>query len=157
MPHGYTVWYRSTIPPGFLGVMMPLPKLFVLDDYEGLLATAPAMERLKELADVTILDQPLTLDELPQLKDVKILLTLRERRQLDVFAVEPLSKSSPLRTLANVLLTPHIGWQVDDVLHEFVAVAADQLSSWLEGRLPVKEVVNPEAIEVSRMRTGGLA
>ena len=335
---------------------MPLPKLFVLDDYEGMLATAPAMGRLKELADVTILAQSLAVDELPQLNDVKILLTLRERTQLgenlfkfcnnlelilqtgghayhldesaatkrgivvalgrrvtrpmvvvpelvfgfmlglirgiypltnqmatgqwpmsmgsslagrtlgilgygrhgrpvahlarafhmnviawdrgvsypsdgsdvvrmplddllsasdvvsihlrlsdesrglinrdrigqmkpgsilintsrgaivdedaladalrkkriagaglDVFAVEPLSASSPLRTLPNVLLTPHIGWQVDTVLHEFVAVAADQLGLWLEGRLPVKEVVNPEALEVSRTRTGGLA
>lgn len=334
---------------------MPLPKLFVLDDYEGMLATAPAMERLKELADVTILAQPLAVDELPQLKDAKILLTLRERTQLDenlfkfcnnlelilqtgghayhldesaatkrgivvalgrrvtrpmvvvpelvfgfmlglirgiyaltnqmangqwpmsmgsslagrtlgilgygrhgrpvarlarafnmsviawdrgasyhrdgsevvrmplddllsasdivsihlrlsdesrglinrdrigqmkpgsylintsrgaivdedalaaalrekriagagldVFAAEPLSASSPLRKLPNVLLTPHIGWQVDDVLHEFVAVAAEQLSLWLASSLPLEEVVNPGAMKVSRARTGGL-
>ncbi len=85
---------------------------------------------------------------------------LREKRiagaGLDVFAVEPLPASSPLRTLPNVLLTPHIGWQVDDVLHEFVAVAAEQLNAWFEGRLSSKEVVNPEAIEVSRTRSGGL-
>ncbi len=335
---------------------MNLPKLLVLDDYEGQLATAPAMERLKKLADVTILDHPLAADERPKLKDFQVLLTLRERTQLDenlfkfcdnlelilqtgghayhleeaaatkrgivvalgrrvtrptvvvpelvfgfmlglirniyplttqmatgqwpmsmgsslagrtlgilgygrhgrpvarlarafamnviawdrrsayhsddsdvvrmplddllaasdivsihlrlsdesrglinrdrigqmkpgsflintargaivdedaladalrekriagagldVFAIEPLPASSPLRTLPNVLLTPHIGWQVDDVLHEFVAVAADQLSLWLEGRLPVKEVVNLKAIEFSRTRTGGLA
>jgi phosphoglycerate dehydrogenase-like enzyme len=86
---------------------------------------------------------------------------LREKRiagaGLDVFAVEPLPASSPLRTLPNVLLTPHIGWQVNDVLHEFVAVAADQLTFWFEGRLPGEEVVNPEAIEFPRNRIGGLA
>ena len=62
---------------------MHLPKLFVLDDYEGMLATAPAMERVKKRADVTILDQPLADGELPQLGDVQILLTLRERTQLN--------------------------------------------------------------------------
>jgi len=335
---------------------MRIPKLLVLDDYEGVLAAAPAMERLKKMADVTILDHPLAADELPRLEDVQILLTLRERTHLDenlfkfcnklelilqtgghayhleeaaatkrgivvalgrrvtrpmvvvpelvfgfmlglirnlypltnqmsngqwpmsmgsslagrtlgilgygrhgrpvarlakafamnviawdrgssyhsddgdvvrmplddllaaadivsihlrlsdqsrglinrnridkmkpgsflintsrgaivdedaladalrenrlagagldVFAVEPLPASSPLRKLSTVLLTPHIGWQVDDVLHEFVAVAADQLNLWLTGSLPVKEVVNPGAIKVSRTRIGGLA
>jgi len=76
---------------------------------------------------------------------------------LDVFAVEPLPASSPLRTMPNVLMTPHIGWQVSDVLHEFVAVAADQLTLWLKGRLSRKEVINPEAICVSRTRIGNLA
>lgn len=76
---------------------------------------------------------------------------------LDVFAVEPLPASSPLRKMPNVLLTPHIGWQVSDVLHEFVEVAADQLAMWLRGHLSKKEVLNPEAIKVSRRRIGNLA
>jgi phosphoglycerate dehydrogenase-like enzyme len=86
---------------------------------------------------------------------------LREKRLagagLDVFAVEPLPSASPLRTMPNVLMTPHIGWQVDDVLHEFVAVATDQFGMWLEGRLSKQEVVNPEAIKVLRTRIGNLA
>jgi phosphoglycerate dehydrogenase-like enzyme len=76
---------------------------------------------------------------------------------LDVFAIEPLSASSSLRTLPNVLLTPHIGWKVNDVLHEFVEVAVDQLALWLEGSLSKKEVLNPEAIKLSRTRIGNLA
>ena len=62
---------------------MSFPKLLVLDDYEGQLAIAPAMDRLRELADVTILDYPLGADEMDQLKPFQALLTLRERTQLD--------------------------------------------------------------------------
>ncbi len=76
---------------------------------------------------------------------------------LDVFAVEPLPASSPLRALPNVLLTPHIGWQVRDVLHEFVAIAARQLEAWLNAALPEDEVLNPKAIGVERQRRGGVA
>lgn len=47
---------------------MHLPKLLVLDDYEGQLAIAPAMNRLQEMADVTILDHPLGADDMDQLK-----------------------------------------------------------------------------------------
>ncbi len=86
---------------------------------------------------------------------------LRENRiagaGLDVFAIEPLPASSPLRTLPNVLLTPHIGWKVDEVFHEFVEIAADQLTAWLNGQLSIAEVLNPEASSASRERMGGLA
>ncbi len=75
---------------------------------------------------------------------------------LDVFAVEPLPPSSPLRTLPNVLLTPHIGWKVQDVLHEFVQIAADQLEAWLDHRLASNEVLNPAALAMPRRRAGGL-
>jgi phosphoglycerate dehydrogenase-like enzyme len=85
---------------------------------------------------------------------------LREKRiagaGLDVFAVEPLPASSPLRTLPNVLLTPHIGWKISDVLHEFVEIAVDQLAAWLNGTLPVTDVLNPEAVTVPRERIGGV-
>ena len=86
---------------------------------------------------------------------------LREKRLsgagLDVFSVEPLPASSPLRTLPNVLLTPHVGWKVRDVLHEFVKIAADQLEAWLNTRLSINEVLNPEAMSFDRQRIGGLS
>jgi phosphoglycerate dehydrogenase-like enzyme len=68
---------------------------------------------------------------------------------LDVFTVEPLPASSPLRTLPNVLLTPHVGWQVQDVLYEFMEIATTQLEAWLNGQLPHSDVLNPEAMSRS--------
>ena len=75
---------------------------------------------------------------------------------LDVFATEPLPAASPLRGLPNVVLTPHVGWKVDEVFHEFAEIAADQLAAWLDGRLPADEVVAPAAALVPRERLGGL-
>lgn len=79
---------------------------------------------------------------------------LREKRiagaGLDVFAVEPLPASSPLRTMPNVLLTPHVGWQVRDVFHEFVEIAADQLDDWLKNELPKSDVLNPDAMQTDK-------
>ena len=86
---------------------------------------------------------------------------LRERRLtgagLDVFSSEPLSPKSELRSLPNVLLTPHVGWKVREVLQEFVEIAADQLDAWLHSRLPKNEVLNPGAMDVERDRSGALA
>lgn len=76
---------------------------------------------------------------------------------LDVFVNEPLSASSPLRTLPNVLLTPHIGWKVSEVLNEFAAIAADQLADWMHGQLAASEVLNPAAVGIPRERSGGIA
>ena len=71
--------------------------------------------------------------------------------------IEPLPIQSALRTLPNVVLTPHIGWKVDEVFHEFAQIAADQLAAWLEGRLAADEVLAAQAARVPRERMGGLA
>jgi phosphoglycerate dehydrogenase-like enzyme len=76
---------------------------------------------------------------------------------LDVFATEPLPADHPLRTARNVVLTPHIGWKVEEVFAEWVEVAADQLAAWLAGRLPAGEVLDPAAARAPRDRLGGLA
>jgi D-3-phosphoglycerate dehydrogenase / 2-oxoglutarate reductase len=75
---------------------------------------------------------------------------------LDVFATEPLPADHPLRTAANVVLTPHIGWKVEEVFTEWAEIAAEQLAAWLDGRLPAAEVLDPAAADVSRDRLGGL-
>jgi phosphoglycerate dehydrogenase-like enzyme len=76
---------------------------------------------------------------------------------LDVFATEPLPADHPLRTAPNVVLTPHIGWKVEEVFAEWVEIAAEQLAAWLDGLLPAAEVLDPAAADVPRDRLGGLA
>ena len=76
---------------------------------------------------------------------------------LDVFATEPLPADHPRRRAPNVVLTPHIGWKVDEVFTEWAEIAAEQLDAWLAGRLPADEVLDPSAADVPRDRLGGLA
>src|SRR6516225_9752758 len=63
--------------------MTKRPRLLVLDDHEGRVATAPAMARLRELAKVTVLDRPLEPGDLAGLADVRVLLPIREGTRLD--------------------------------------------------------------------------
>jgi phosphoglycerate dehydrogenase-like enzyme len=97
----------------------------------------------------------------PIVDEPALIEALREKRLagagLDVFSAEPLPAESELRTLPNVLLTPHVGWKVREVLHEFVEIAADQLEAWLTTGLPKNEVLNPQAMDVKRQRTGTLS
>jgi len=60
---------------------------------------------------------------------------------LDVFTKEPLPADSPLRSLNNVLLTPHIGWTVEEVFEEFAEIACTQLNQFLQGALPESELL----------------
>jgi D-3-phosphoglycerate dehydrogenase / 2-oxoglutarate reductase len=62
---------------------------------------------------------------------------------LDVFTHEPLDPASPLRSLNNVILTPHIGWTVEEVFAEFAEIASTQLLQYLQGDLPASELLPP--------------
>jgi phosphoglycerate dehydrogenase-like enzyme len=54
---------------------------------------------------------------------------------LDVFTYEPLAPDSPLRSMNNVILTPHIGWTVEEVFEEFAQIASTQLLQYLNNTL----------------------
>lgn len=52
---------------------------------------------------------------------------------LDVFWIEPLPKDHPVRRLDNVVLTPHLGYVVDENLERFYANALKNIKAWVAG------------------------
>jgi D-3-phosphoglycerate dehydrogenase / 2-oxoglutarate reductase len=60
-----------------------MPRMLVLDDWEGEIRRSAGVDRLRELAEVTVLDGPLA--DLPdsELADVRVVLAIRERTRFD--------------------------------------------------------------------------
>ncbi len=75
---------------------------------------------------------------------------LRDRRiwaaGLDVFEKEPLAADSPLRSLPNVVLLPHIGSATIATRTRMATLAAENIREFLLRGKPVSPV-NPEAVE----------
>ena len=51
---------------------------------------------------------------------------------LDVFALEPLPKLSPLWDLDNVIITPHMGGMSEDYVKQAMQVVEHNLQAYLE-------------------------
>jgi phosphoglycerate dehydrogenase-like enzyme len=52
---------------------------------------------------------------------------------LDVYDVEPLPLSDPLRSAPNVVLTPHLGYVTDDAYQVFYGEAAQDIVAFAQG------------------------
>jgi phosphoglycerate dehydrogenase-like enzyme len=70
---------------------------------------------------------------------------------MDVFETEPLPAASPLRSLPNVLLSPHAAWYSPASLAALPVRAAQQVVDFLAG-IPVPSIVNPEYLENAQQR-----
>ena len=72
----------------------------------------------------------------PLVDEAALVAALRARRiggaALDVFDTEPLPPGHPLRTLDNVLGTPHIGYVADDLYRTFYGDTVKAVSAWLD-------------------------
>ncbi|WP_321890229.1 D-2-hydroxyacid dehydrogenase family protein [Paraburkholderia bannensis] len=55
---------------------------------------------------------------------------------LDVYDIEPLPAQHPLRTLPNVLATPHIGYVSKELYRTFYSDTVQHIGSWLECHQP---------------------
>jgi D-3-phosphoglycerate dehydrogenase len=63
---------------------------------------------------------------------------------LDVFDVEPLPADHPIRTLPNIVLTPHVGWTTRETYERFFVGAVQNLRTFHEGA--PTNLLNPEAL-----------
>jgi phosphoglycerate dehydrogenase-like enzyme len=73
----------------------------------------------------------------PLVDEAALIAALQERRiagaGLDVFWTEPLPKDHVVRRLDNVVLTPHLGYVVDENLKRFYENAVKNIKAWLAG------------------------
>ncbi len=73
----------------------------------------------------------------PLIDEQALVSALKERRiagaGLDVFWTEPLPKDHIMRRLYNVVLTPHLGYVVDDNMKRFYENALKNIKSWIAG------------------------
>jgi phosphoglycerate dehydrogenase-like enzyme len=69
---------------------------------------------------------------------------------LDVFEVEPLPAEHPLRTLPNVVLTPHAAGVDSRSLEDMARSAAEAVAALRRGDWPTEKVVNPAVRDTFR-------
>jgi phosphoglycerate dehydrogenase-like enzyme len=74
----------------------------------------------------------------PIVDEAALIAALREKRiagaGLDVFDIEPLPVKHPLRALDNVVLTPHLGYVVEQNYRAFFGGMVDAIRGFLDGK-----------------------
>jgi len=74
----------------------------------------------------------------PIVDEAALITALREKRiagaGLDVFDMEPLPVDHPLRKLGNVVLTPHLGYVVEQNLRTFYTGTIEDIRAFLDGK-----------------------
>ena len=73
---------------------------------------------------------------------------------LDVFEIEPLPPNSPLLTLENVILSPHIGGAPTDVVRRHSSMIVEDVLRWQRGERP-ERLLNPAAWAPGHMAQTG--
>jgi len=80
----------------------------------------------------------------PIVAEKDLLKTLKKGKihaALDVYDHEPLPKGHPLRRMANVTLSPHLGYAHDDNYRIFYGDSVENVAAWMAGK-PLR-VINP--------------
>lgn len=79
----------------------------------------------------------------PIVDEAALFETLRARRiraaAIDVFSREPLPADAPVRSLDNVVLTPHIGYVSEDTYRLFYGQMVEDIAAWANGS-PIRTI-----------------
>jgi hypothetical protein len=129
--------------------------IVVLDDYLHLSQKSGDWSKLESRCEITVFDRRLGVpDEAAEvLKPFHILALVRERiygAGLDVYDHEPLADDHPLGTLRNVVLTPHLGYAVQEFFNKAYGDTVDNISAFVSGK-PTR-VLTPERNDSSLVR-----
>ncbi len=110
-----------------------------LNDKTRHLINGPALSKMKPTAFIINTARGALIDE------AALVQALQNRTiggaGLDVQEVEPLPDGSPLYTLDNVIITPHIGWRGLETRQRLVAILRDNIAAFAKGE-PINRVDN---------------
>jgi D-3-phosphoglycerate dehydrogenase len=132
--------------------LLPLPDMLAMADIVSLHARLmPATHGMIDAAMITAMKPGAVLVNTArgELVDEAALIAALQAGHLagaalDTYAVEPLGSDSPLRRLANVVLSPHVAGQTREAVVQVGLAAARAILDELAGRRP-SFVVNPDA------------